>query len=89
MEQHKTKKSKRMWSIIVSVHAPGIVSRGVGGSRRVTKEEYMTEYLHLNVTKFWKNGNIFFVVEGKKVHKYDLGRVYQVQMREYKRSGVQ
>jgi len=78
-----------MWSVIVSIHVMGseLVKAGKFGFSR--SKEYIIEYCHTNVTKFYKIGNMLHIVEGKKKHIYDGSRIETIQIREHKRSGVQ
>lgn len=87
MEQKKVKKSKRMWSVMVSIHGTGITH--VGKRRKAVNCEFFKEYMHINVTKMYKENGMLVVMEGKRAFKYDMLRIVSVQIREYKRSGVQ
>lgn len=99
MEQMVSVKSKRaLWSVYVVVYAEvyqGRVLSRTYSTRRTMKEPVPVtiEYLYLDVTNMYKKEGILYLQEGvgkqKILHRHDITRVASIQIREYKRSGIQ
>ena len=89
MEQKVSKKSRRMWSVIISIRAKGNELVKAGKFGYVRNKEYVVEFCHTSVTKFYKKGNTLYIMEGKKQHIYDGSRIEMIQIREHKRIGIQ
>ena len=78
MEQKVSAKSKKkLWAVYVFIR---------------TGPQTFRKYLYLDVTKMYKNkksGILIIKTQDKKEHMHDLARIESIQVREYKRTGVQ
>ena len=105
MEQKTAPVSKRrLWSVYVFVEREIQEGRIIARSTRLGKvpklkrimrelKTVVFEHLYLNVSKMFKKQGILYIYVGvgknKEVHRHDMKSVVGIQIREYKRSGVQ
>jgi len=98
MEQMVSKVDKKpKWSILVTIKTEVLTGR-IFTRKKKTQHirepnelvEEQHEYLYLNVTKMYKQGNILHIHIGKaEHHMHDIQRIVSIHSREYKRSGIQ
>jgi hypothetical protein len=76
MEQKVAKRSKRpLWSVYVFIR---------------TGPDTFRKYLYLDVVKMYKKSGILYIkTQDKKEHMHELSRIESIQVREYKRQGIQ
>lgn len=98
MEQNTFKADKKAkWSVLIIVETEGFTGR-IFTRKKNTKRLRLPnelvksrhEYMYLSVTKMYKKGNVLHIHIGKaEHHMHDISRVVSIQVREYKRSGIQ
>ena len=65
-------------------------SRKTGKVINNTVIKEIHEYVHLDVVKMYKKDGILHIIDEKKEHhRHDMSMVVNIQIREYKRSGIQ
>jgi len=99
MEQNTFKESKcQLWSVYIMVRTEVYKGRVLSRKYKTQREmkapiSIIKEYLYLNVVKMYKKDSILYIQIGKgkakEIHKHDIMRVESIQIRKYKRSGIQ
>ena len=98
MQQNTFKADKKAkWAVSVTIEMEGydgrVFSRKLPSHRVKKLNDFVVtqrEYLYLNVTKMYKKNNTLHIHIGKlEHHMHEVQRVLCVQVREYKRGGVQ
>lgn len=105
MEQKISKVSKRpLWSVYVFIERAVQEGRSVTRRRRLTEikqpryipgpvRTVLHKFLYVGVTKMHKKKGMLYVQVGtgknKEIHIHEVKDINSIQVREYKRSGIQ